>query len=208
MKTSYAVKWREPSGHTYVGKLELAPKALILEGRNGGEDAIRRTIDFDELRSFRLGQKAEERLDGQPTLVVERPGGDFLIASTVMHAGVLQELVHRLSELRLLAPRRATVVVPLKGGTLEYARQLARQGPPFDPVDTLLVRHQLLLTPREAIFVFEADSDKGLEGLLGQLDLWAAAAAWRDIVDGAPRLAEVVYSWERPVQQSGVGLGF
>jgi len=37
---------------------------------------------------------------------------------------------------------------------------------------------------------------------------WAAAAAWRDIVDGAPRLAEVVYSWERPVQQSGVGLGF
>jgi len=208
MKTSYAVKWREPSGHTYVGKLELAPKALILEGRNGSEGAIRRTIDFDELRSFRLGQKAEERLEGQPTLVVERPGGDFLVTSTVMHAGVLQELVHRLSELRLLAPRRATVVVPLKAGTLERARQLAGQGPPFDPADTLLMRHQLLLTPREAIFVFEADSDKALEGLLGQLDLWAAAAAWRDIVDGAPRLAEVVYSWERPVQQGGVGLGF
>ncbi|MEO5575372.1 MAG: hypothetical protein ABIR67_00405 [Gaiellaceae bacterium] len=70
------------------------------------------------------------------------------------------------------------------------------------------MRHQLLLTPSEAIFVFEADSDKALEGLLGQLDLWAAAAAWRDIVDGAPRLAEVVYSWERPIQQSRVGLGF
>jgi len=206
MKTSYAVKWREPSGHIYLGRLEFAPKALVLEGRNGGEGAIRRTIDFDELRSFRLGQKAEERLDGQPTLVVERPGGDFLVTSTAMYAGVLQELVHRLSELRLLAPRRVTVVIPLKEGALEQARQLAAQGPPFDPVDTLLVRHQLLLTPNEAIFVFEADAELALEALLGQVDLWAAAAAWRDIVAGAPRLAEVVYAWERPAQPDGVEL--
>ncbi len=208
MKTSYAVKWREPSGHIYLGKLEFAPKALVLEGRNGGEGVIRRTIDFDELRSFRLGQKAEDRLDGQPTLVVERSGGDFFVTSTVMHAGVLQELVHRLSELRLLAPRRATLVVPLKEGALEQARKLAVQGPPFDPVGTLLVRHQLLLTPSEAIFVFEADSELALEALLGQVDLWASAAAWHDLVAGAPRLAEVVYAWERPAQLSGVGLGF
>ncbi len=208
MKTSYAVKWREPSGHTFLGRLEFGPTALVLEGRNGSESAVVRTIAFNELRGFRLARAAGERLDEQPTLVVERPGGDFLVTSTVIHAGVLQELVHRLSELRLLAPRRATVVVPLKEGAVEQARQLAAEGPPFDPVDTMLVRHQLLLTPSEAIFVFEADSELALEALLGQLDVWAAAAAWGDIVAGAPRLAEVAYAWERPAQLDSVGLGF
>jgi hypothetical protein len=207
MKTSYAVKWREPDGRTFLGRLEFAPKALILEGRNGSAGSIRRTIDFDELRSFRIGRQEGDRLNGQLTVVVERPGGDFLIASTVIHAGVLQELVQRLAELRLSSPRRATVIVPLKEGVLERARQLADKGPPFDPVETLLTRHQLLLTPAEAIFVFEAESETALEALLGQIDLWAAAAAWRDIVDGPPRLAELVYAWERPLQLSGVGLG-
>jgi hypothetical protein len=208
MRTSYAVKWREPSGREYLGRLEFGPTALVLEGRNGGEEAVRRTIGFDELRRFRLGENVEERLGGQQTLVVERPGGDFVIASTVMQAGVLQELVHRLSELRLLAPRRVTVVVPLKEGAIEQARELAEQGPPFDPVDTPLVRHQLLLTPSEAIFVFEADSEFGLEGLLGQLDVWAAASAWRDLVGGAPRLAEVAYAWERPAALGAANGGY
>jgi hypothetical protein len=102
MKTSYAVKWREPSGETFLGRLEFGPKALLLEGRHGGEVAVVRTLDFGELRGFRLGRATDERLDEQPTLVVERSSGDFLITSTVVHAGVLQELVHRLSELRPL----------------------------------------------------------------------------------------------------------
>src|SRR3954471_6284804 len=73
MTLSYAVKWRKPDGHVFLGKLQFEPRALVLEGRNGGEGTVRRTIDFAELRSFRLGQNADERLDGQPTLVVERP---------------------------------------------------------------------------------------------------------------------------------------
>lgn len=132
MKTSYAVKWREPDGHTFLGRLEFAPRALVLEGRNGGKAAIRRTIAFDGLRSFRIGRQAEDRLDGQPTLVVEQPGGDFLVTS-VMHAGVLQELAHRLSELSLSAPRRGTVVFPFEEGALYRAHELAAQSPPFDP---------------------------------------------------------------------------
>jgi hypothetical protein len=197
VKTSYAVKWREPSGHTYLGKLEFDPSGLVLEGRNGDERDVRRTIAFDDLRGFRLGSTDAERLEGRPTLVVQRPGGDVLITSTVMHAGVLQELVHRLSELRLLAPRAATVVLPLADGALERARELAAKGPPFDPEQTPLVRHELLLTPSEAIFVFEAESEAALETLLGGLDLWAAAASWREIVSGPPRLAETAYAWSR-----------
>jgi hypothetical protein len=208
MKTSYAVKWREPDGKTYVGRLEFGPQALVLEGRENGSPPIRRTLGYDTLGGFHLARSGAERLDGQLALVVECGGEEFLITSTVIHAGVLQELVHRLSELRLTATRRATVVVPLKDGMYERALALAAKGPPFDPVDTLLVRHQLLLTPAEAIFVFEADSELALEALLGELDVWAAAAAWGPIVGGPPRLAEVVYAWERPPAINGVGLGY
>ena len=100
MKTSYAVKWREPDGRTCLGRLELATAALVLEGRNGAAGVIRRTIPFTELHGCRVGRQPQERLDGRPTLVVEHPGGDFVIASAVTHAGVVQELAQRLAELR------------------------------------------------------------------------------------------------------------
>ncbi len=106
MGASYAVKWREPGGQTFLGRFEFDTTAVVLTGRNDGEEAVRRMIGFDEVRGFRLGENAGERLDGERTLVVGRSGGDFVIASVVMQTGVLQELVHRLSELRLLAPRR------------------------------------------------------------------------------------------------------
>jgi hypothetical protein len=112
MKTSYAVKWREPSGQSFLGRLELGPKALVLEGRNGGEDAVLRTMDLEELHGFRLGQAGGEQLDAQPTLVVQHADGDVLVTTAVIHAGVLQELVHRLSELRLQALRGAFDVAP------------------------------------------------------------------------------------------------
>ena len=206
METSYAVKWREPGGRTFLGRLVFTPQALVLEGRNGDERGVTRTIGFDEVRGFRVGRAGDERLDGQPTLVIERAGGDWVITSKVVHAGVLQELIDRLAQLRLEAPRRATVVLPLKEGTEERARRMAMAGPPFDPAETSLTRHQLLLTPAEAIFIFEAESDLALDGLLGQLNLWAAAAAWGEIIAGPPRLAELVYGWERPPSLA-VGLG-
>ena len=113
MQTSYAVKWRESSGHTFLGRLDFGPTALVLEGRDGAADAIVRTIEFEELDGFHLAQSSGDRLDGKPTLVVERAGGDVLVTSAVVHAGVLQELVHRLSTLRLVALGPAPVTAPL-----------------------------------------------------------------------------------------------
>ena len=52
------------------------------------------------------------------------------------------------------------------------------------------------MTPNEATFVFEA-AEPALETLLGQLDLRAAAASWRDVAAGPPRLAETAYAWDR-----------
>jgi hypothetical protein len=210
MNTTYAVKWREPDGSTYVGRLALGPRALWLEGRASDGPVVDRHIGYEEVQGLRIAHKGADRLDDRPALVVDRADGPYLVTSTAMGAGILQELVDRLASLRLAAARRATVVLPLKEGALERVRELVAQGPPFDPATTSLTRHQLLLTSEEAIFVFEADTDEGLTALLSQLDVWAAAVAWRDVVAGPPRLAEVAYAWERPeprvVPKVGLGL--
>ena len=97
------------------------------------------------------------------------------------------------------------MVVPLKTGALAGVRELVAEGAPFDPSRTALTQHQLLLTEQEAIFVFETQSEEGLADLLGQLDILAAAVAWRDLVAGPPRLASVAYVWERPEPRVGSG---
>ena len=205
--TTYAVKWREPDGQTFVGRLALGRRALLLDGRRRGATGppVERRFGYDDLRGLRIGS-GEDRLDGRPALVVERSDGRYLVADAGMGAPIVQELVERLSDLRLCAARRAIVVVPLQAGALERVRELVSHGPPFDPGETGLTRHELLLTPNEAIFVFEAESEEGLGLFLGGLDI-SAAAAWGELVAGPPRLADSAFTWERS-ELSGLGLGF
>ena len=170
------------------------------------EPPVERRFGYEELRGLRIGSGSADRLDGRPALVVERADGAYLVADAGQGAPVVQELVERLSDLRHCAARRAIVVVPLREGALDRVRELVAHGPPFDPGETGLLRHELLLTPGEAIFVFEAESEEGLRLFLSGLDL-SAAAAWGELVAGPPRLAESAYSWEQS-ELPGVGLGF
>ena len=210
MKTTYAVKWREPDGQTYLGRLALGARTLGLEGRQRGGPAVSRQISYEGILSLRIGSRGADRLDGQPALILDRADGRYLVSSAGMGAGIVQEVAERLAGFRGAARRRATVIVPLKPGALAGVRELVAQGPPFDPARTALTQHQLLLTEQEAIFVFEAQTEEGLAALLGQLDILAAAVAWRDLVAGPPRLAAVAYAWERPKPRiaPAVGLGF
>lgn len=196
VETSYAVKWREPDGSTHVGRLALGPRGMHLEARTEG--GTTREIGYEEIEGLRIGRSEADRLDDHPALVIDRADGTYHLTSRAMGAGILQELIGRLASLSLAPPRRATVVVPLADGAIDPVRELVAQGPPFDPMETSLTRHELLVTPQEAIFIFEAGTDEGLSALLSELDIWAAAVAWRDVVAGPPRLAEVAYAWERP----------
>jgi len=207
--TTYAVKWREPDGQTFVGRLALGPRAIRLVGRGRGSEgsAVERRIGYDELRGLRIGSRGIERLDGRPSLVVDRDDGSYLVADAGLGAPVVQELADRLTDLRREAPHTATVVVPLRQGAFARVLELVADGPPFDPAETALTRHELLLTEREAIFRFEAASEDGLAQLLGRFDLASAAEAWGELVSGPPRLATPAYAWERP-ELPGVGLGF
>jgi hypothetical protein len=91
---------------------------------------------------------------------------------------------------------RIVVVAPLREGMRESARLLIEEGPPFDPAGTALTRHEVYLTDREAVFVFEGPDAKAVvETLVGDSDVWKTAAAWKECLAGRPRLAEPAYSW-------------
>ena len=101
--TTYAVKWREPDGQTFIGRLSFGTHALGLEGRQLGADglAVKRQFAYEELRDQPLRARGADRLDGRPALVVERRDGTYLVAGAGMGAPIVQELVERLIAHRL-----------------------------------------------------------------------------------------------------------
>ncbi len=94
---------------------------------------------------------------------------------------------------------RIAVVVPLRPGARDSARQLIESGPPFRLDDTPLVEHCVYLTDHEVVFVFEGpEAREAVERVLGEADVWQAATAWRAILASKPQLAETVFTWQRP----------
>jgi hypothetical protein len=93
---------------------------------------------------------------------------------------------------------RLVVVAPLKPGARDAARLLIENGPPFDPATTALTAHEVFLTDREVVFVFEGeDARKTVEELVGDPGVWRAATAWKECLDGRPRLADETFVWAR-----------
>jgi hypothetical protein len=100
------------------------------------------------------------------------------------------------------------LVVPLKPGTVERARELLAEGPPFDLAETEFRRHTVHTTDREVIFVFDANGEVATLRFPGDDPaLWQAAAAWREVMDGKPRVARLAFSWERPEPSGDVFYG-
>ena len=91
------------------------------------------------------------------------------------------------------------VVAPLRPAAREAARQLLAEGPPFDPHAAGLERHDVFVTDREVVFVFEGpDAKKKVEKIAGDPGVWRAAARWGEVLAGRPRIAESAYVWTRP----------
>ena len=190
--------WQQGDDATRSGRLELVLGGLAFEG-TGANGVAEETIQFADLLDVRVGRSASDRISGRQTLVLERRTGQPIRIASIVHPGVVSELAeHLASQLgKAHAMSRAVVVLPLREGVSEQAAELLRAGPPFDPEEVGLEQHHVFLTEREAVFVFEADSRDVAERLLSA-GFWSAASAWRDLVEGPPRLADDAYSWVRP----------
>ena len=194
---SYAVVWGEPDGLA-SGGLTFVPEGIRLEGKRllGGRLASL-LIGRDQLRSVRIGRAQHERIGGRPALVVELADGRTVPISAP-GPGLLAELADLLGALRSQRAQetgQVLVIVPLRKGSIEPARSLIEQGPPFDPESVGLTRHHVFVTEREAVFVFDTTDVSHAVTRLADPDLWTAAEAWRSCLDGEPRIAEHIHAW-------------
>lgn len=199
MKTSYGVVWQQAGSGIVAGRLELLPLGFRLisgEHETDGEE-----IHYEDLGAIRIGMQPDDELEGKPAVVIERRVGPSIRVAGVATRGLVSELARGLEAVALggeMAPMRLLVIVPLKEGKEAMARNLLRSGPPFDPSQAGLERHEAYVTANEAVFVFETlEGDAALRALLTSAPVWEAATAWRELIAGPHRIAEAVYSWEQ-----------
>jgi hypothetical protein len=196
--TSYGVVWKEGST-VQAGKLELDPLAVRLEGLDHDGQSLVQELAYRDLSSVRVARKQEDRLEGRPTLILERLAGAPVQVASVAQAGVLSEIAEQLSTIPLGGSERTdrvAIVVPFKPQYRQAVEALVAQGPPFDPDRVALERHDVLVTEREVIFVFEGSAGEEIvRRLMAQPQLWRAALAWRKYLNGQPRIARQAYSW-------------
>jgi hypothetical protein len=203
---SYAAIWREPGGAIAHGKAVLSPQALRLDGVAADGQLSRREIPYTEIEGVRIGRGHDERLNSRPTLVLERVSAPPLQLD-VLGAGMLFELADLLAALTLARRERyqpVILIVPLKQHAIERAQTLIAEGPPFDPEEKGLERHEVFLTDQEAVFLFEGpNAAEIVQRLARDPNTWRAAVKWRRLLAGAPRLAHSAYTWQRPTTGRG-----
>jgi hypothetical protein len=200
MQKSYGVVWREGLLPLAMGMLELRPHDLRFDGLADSRPATQ-TIPYEDLAGVRVGRSSAERIDGRPTVILERRTGLPLTHTTVAQQALLGEIVERLTAMQLggEAQRRTVVVVPIREDAHDAVRALLDAGPPFDPSQLPgLDRHEVFLTLDGVVFLFDSSfGAHAIEPLLADPALWKVAASWHEHLVGSPRIAEEVYSWRR-----------
>jgi hypothetical protein len=198
--TMHAVAWRVGDGTIASGSLTLEADDLVLRGTTAtGEAAVER-LALRRLSSIRVGRSGHERLSGRRTVILDDAGGRTIAVAPVGGSAVfeLSELLVDLSA-QAATRRRLVVVLPLKPGTAERARELVEAGPPFDLAGAELEQHHVFVTEREAIFMFEgADARETVERLIRNPRVVREAARWRECIAGRPRLGDETFSWNNP----------
>jgi hypothetical protein len=95
-RSSYAVLWREGDGPVQVGKLVLGPTGLRLETGAGRIHSSSKMLRYAELTGVQTAVPAD-RIQTQPTAVVDRSGRERLRIAAVDGLGSLREIVERLA---------------------------------------------------------------------------------------------------------------
>jgi hypothetical protein len=190
MPERFAVVFRVDSSQA-AGALEVQDDRLSLRG-SGNDRGLELKIPISALTAVRVGRRASERLNGYPTLILERtPEPPVQVAPFGMT--LLPEIANLLTSLS----RRAggdvlTVSVPLKDGCLDRAHRLLAKGPPFDPASLGLNSHEVHLREGEAVFVFRGPNVRArIGGAIRQPVVWRAGLAWQRCFAAPPQIVEL-----------------
>jgi hypothetical protein len=95
---SYAVRWRGESAETRAGKLELRVASFRLEGGSPNSRRSVESVRYADLDRVRMAARAEDRIDGRPTILLERRWSSLPLAIASLDGlGTVWELFERLS---------------------------------------------------------------------------------------------------------------
>lgn len=187
----YAVVFREAGQASVAGAVTIEDGQLRLQGRRGTE-TIELDLSCESLHDVRIGHASEERLNGRPTIILTRIDG-AAVEIAPLRAGTLGELIdllHTLAASRTTA--RLVVRAPLRDDVTERARALIAEGPPFDPDELELERHDVYLGSGEVLFLLEGPIIRApLERMVRDPWFWRAGLRWRDLLSGTPTLIEI-----------------
>jgi hypothetical protein len=193
--SSYAICWSRPGEPPATGKVTPTETMLELSGSVGSR-AVSESISYLEIASVRIERTGPLRLRGQPTVVLERRGGELLLVAP-LGPGILHEISSLIGE---LAARHhddeIAVVLPLKESAIAAAKRHIAAGPPFDPVERGLDHHIVFLATTEAILVFGGvGAAETVRDIILDPAAWADANDWTPLLAGPPRLALATYVW-------------
>jgi hypothetical protein len=197
----FPVVWREGEGGAAVGELVVEREVLRFEGARAGQ-AVEAELRLVDVQGVRVARRATERLNGRPTIVLDRGSAPPLFVEPV-GASLLGEIAALLTMLREEGARRTehvAVIVPLRRGKAGRAASLVEAGPPFELAGTGIRNHDVFVGEHEAVFVFGGPGvHEVLERAVRDPALWRAGLAWRNVMAGKPRLLDCAFSWSAPV---------
>lgn len=204
----FGVVFRIGTSGATAGKLTVNERSFALVG-GSVDEPIELSVAYSELDEVRIGRSTEERLNGRPALQLVRRDGP-VVQLAPLGFGLLHELADLLAVLAIQQEggnEQVVVVLPLKAGCRERAKELVAQGPPFDPAALGLNRHQIFVTGHSALFVFIGPNVReNLRQATRNPSFWRAGLAWRACIAGRPQLTnpgealpadrgEPLYSW-------------
>jgi hypothetical protein len=199
---TYPVVWALNGGAPITGTLEIAGEDIRLAGH--AQDGTGATCRIAAAEVFHVSDSGAEtdRVNGRRAVVVDERGGRRILIASQAGGEHLNELAVLLQDAAGLAGRpltRVVVRVPVDAAQVERVRELVRRGPPYDLTQVPgLERHEVYVTDRDVMFVFEgADPGFALERVMRDARVWSALERWDDYVAGQPSVLEPDYTWSR-----------
>ena len=85
-------------------------------------------------------------------------------------------------------------MLPIRRGSRERANRLLTDGLPFDLETAKFESHEVLLSEKEVVFVFEVSGEHLRNRLVAEVSAWSAGGAWKDLVAARPRFAVTAFT--------------